>query len=709
MPKQYLGDPIPTANAERCDFLDPAVCLQPWPNDHFTIADPATDTGRRLNLQRASMPANNGRLTGTPVNVDPTDHNRADGFSPGNMIILKVPQVQTPAAFSNTGFVPVTNIRAYSDPNQPVVVINADTGERHPVFAELDANPVSDGTGGPAAVNLIVRPTRNFDEGARYIVALRNLRDAQNKPVEPPIPFRVYRDRLITEQAPVEARRAKIETLISRLQASGIPRSTLYMAWDFTVASETSLSERALTIRDDALARLGDTTPGDGVPQGDAPDFVIDSVEENPNANTLRRVNGRLTGVPCYLNQDGCAPGTQFSFDGDGDVTWNPAFDTEVPFRCIIPASVDGGAAVDPAKAATYGHGLLGAYTQVNGQERLANQQNSVWCAVDWAGFSGADLGVIIPDAQRRLAVQQVRGPDAAGLRQLPLPRPGDDQARRLQLERRIPVRRRLGTPAGDRHLEPLLRGDQPGRDHGRGADGDVAGLPSLGPERAWDELLDAPPAQRGQRRILQAREPRALRQLPERARAAAAALDDAAAMGPRRGQRLCAPHDRRPAGEHADPRRAAPARLRRPPGLERHGRDRGAHDRGERLHARARPGPPLGGQPVHGHPGDRLRRRPVHPVHGIGARLLRRRAVLLAQLGRHPRRCTRMLQFGPSHEPLPRLQPGADHERRPPRRGRLRQGPARLPAARGRRAAAHRGLPRPRGVRSPRARIRGP
>ena len=58
------------------------------------------------------------------------------------MIIVKIPQVQTQAAFNNTGFVPINNLRAYDDANQPVVVINADTGERHPIWAEVDANPL---------------------------------------------------------------------------------------------------------------------------------------------------------------------------------------------------------------------------------------------------------------------------------------------------------------------------------------------------------------------------------------------------------------------------------------------------------------------------------------------------------------------------------------------------------------------------------------
>ena len=134
--RPYYGPAIDTSNADRCDFMDPTVCLQPWPNDYFTRADASTDTGRRLNLNINSTPANKAG-----VHIDPTDINRADGFSPGNLITLKIPQVETQAAFDNSGFVPVNNLHQYNDDNQPVVVIDAATGERQPIFAELDANP----------------------------------------------------------------------------------------------------------------------------------------------------------------------------------------------------------------------------------------------------------------------------------------------------------------------------------------------------------------------------------------------------------------------------------------------------------------------------------------------------------------------------------------------------------------------------------------
>jgi hypothetical protein len=399
-PKPYVGPPIDTANAERCDFLDPRVCLQPWPNDYFTVEDPDTDTGRRLNISTDSTPKSNGPDDADPSDdlpIDTTDINRADGFSPGNPIIVKVPQVQTQQAFDNTGFVPINDLRKYDDDNQPAVVINTDTGDRQPIWVEVDHNPLEpDASGNVENSNIIIRPARNFDEGGHYIVALRNLRDAQDNPVEPPVPFRVYRDRLTTNQAAVEDRRPHMEEIFSELQDAGVARSNLYMAWDFTVASERSLSSRALTIRDDALDRLGDTTPGDGIVQGDAPGFTVNTTTPNPNANTLRRVDGVLEDVPCYLDQNGCPTGSKFSFDSNGELTWDPAFTVDVPFRCTIPNSVDGGTSVDPAKPGTYGHGLLGAHTQVNGQERLANEDNSMWCAVDWAGFSTEDLPTVI-------------------------------------------------------------------------------------------------------------------------------------------------------------------------------------------------------------------------------------------------------------------------------------------------------------------------
>jgi len=406
--RPYFGAPIDTSNADRCDFMDPAVCLQPWPSDYFTKADPSSDTGRRLNLNINSTPANkNG------AHADPTDINRADGFSPGNLITIKIPEVETQAGFDNTGFVPINDLHRYSDAHQPVVVIDAATGQRQPIWAELDANPNHYTPGNTRDVNLIIRPAKNFTEGHSYIVALRGLRDAQDDPVDPPMPFRVYRDRLITSNAAIENRRPHMEDLITTLQGDGIQRSNLYMAWDFTVASEHSLAGRALAIRDDALHQLGDDTPGDGVIDGDAPTFHITSVQDAPDpdvpANTLRLIDGELTNIPCYLSDGNCHPGGTFNYaPGSPDPTATPtgtANDpdvgtTGVRFQCVIPNSAVSGGTVKPTQSGIFGHGLLGDFTQVDDMVRFSNSEanisNTTWCATNWAGFSVDDIGTVI-------------------------------------------------------------------------------------------------------------------------------------------------------------------------------------------------------------------------------------------------------------------------------------------------------------------------
>jgi hypothetical protein len=299
----YHGPKIPGANnADRCDVLDPSVCLYPFPNDYFTEEDGASDTGRRLSIDQASMPQNR-----SDVPIDVTDYNRADGFSPGGPIVFRVPGLDNADALEETGGVPLTNLAAYDDPDQAFVLIEADTGERQPIWTEIDSNATSDEDRA-----LIIHPAANLDDGERYIVALRDLKDADGNPVDPGLAFRAYRDRLITDNEIIEDRRSHMEDVFSELQSAGIERANLNLAWDFTVASTGGLADRALAMRDDAFAELGDTDLDDGTIQGDSPDFTVGTVtdflpcsegdpevcEAGENEFFARRVEGTID-TPC--------------------------------------------------------------------------------------------------------------------------------------------------------------------------------------------------------------------------------------------------------------------------------------------------------------------------------------------------------------------------------------------------------------------------
>jgi hypothetical protein len=390
------------SDADRCDPIDPAVCLFPFPNDHFTKPDSATDTGRRLNLNLLSMPRN---VAGKPI--DPTEFNRNDGFSPGQKIVTKVPGLDTPAAFERTGAVPITDVERSYDEDQPIVVINTRTLKRHLIWSELDANPQ-----GPADVNLLIRPAVNFDEGTRYIVALRNLRNAAGNTIAASQGFRTYRDRLPSSDPAVEARRDHFESIFATLKKAGINRKKLFLAWDFTVASERNLSERMLHIRDEAFAGLGDTNLSDMRVQGEAPGFTVtsstdfaqcgaDGCQDGENDQLARRVEGRFE-VPCYLNAPGCPPLSQFAYSGGDTPTRIPGNVHSANFVCNIPRA----AVETPARPSLYGHGLLGSASEVSGGnvQAMASEHNFVFCATDWIGMSTQDLpnvGTLLADLSR--------------------------------------------------------------------------------------------------------------------------------------------------------------------------------------------------------------------------------------------------------------------------------------------------------------------
>jgi hypothetical protein len=389
-----------------CDPIDPAACLLPFPNDFFTRPDKTSPTGLRLNLNVAAMPRN---VAGRPI--DPTDWNRSDGFSPGSLIVVKVPGMDNAKAFAKTGSVPITDVGASTDPDAPVVVIDATTGERWPIWTELDYS-IGRGADTDAGRMLLIRPARNFLEGHRYVVALRGMKDAKGRPLAPNAVFKAYRNGTRRD-----ARRGHFNRLFRNLRDAGISRTSLYLAWDFTVASAEGLAGRMLHIRDDAFAQLGDRNLADGKVAGSAPRFTLNRIEdlscgvrdgtqleqdliavdlECPSAEDgpiAYDVKGTML-VPCYLSTPGCAPAhSHFVLDPvKGLPLQIPGNVMKVDFRCRVPKV----ALEHPGEArpSLYGHGLFGGYGEV-GQGQLKNmmaEHDFVFCATAWAGMATEDV-----------------------------------------------------------------------------------------------------------------------------------------------------------------------------------------------------------------------------------------------------------------------------------------------------------------------------
>src|SRR5437764_6268158 len=299
--------------AAYCDNFDPTVCLQPFPNNYFTRLD-QTATGRRINFNLLAMPRN---AAGKPI--DPTEWNQADGFSPGSLITVHVPGLDNQPALQQTGGVPLNNLQAYQDPGAAIVVIDATdpAHPRWPIWTETDSNSAND-----SVRNLIIRPAQNFTERHRYIVALRSLKDASGNPITAPAAFAAFRDHPCRDchasrpyPGGETGRAGHMESIFRTLSSAGIARNSLYLAWDFTVASERSESQRMLHIRDDAFGQLGESPRQLSSlhipPSSQPPRFVVTSVTNYTpaqNSQIARQVQGRFY-VPCYLNTPGCASG----------------------------------------------------------------------------------------------------------------------------------------------------------------------------------------------------------------------------------------------------------------------------------------------------------------------------------------------------------------------------------------------------------------
>ncbi len=376
---------IDLSNADRCDFIaSPGnrLCLLPFPDDYYTVRDRHTATGRRVDLQTGAMPANVG---GTHIDAAP--YNLNDGFSPGQPIVLRVPGIDSVEDLRATGAVPINHIGRFKRRRQPIVLIDAETGKRAPIWAETDSNATD-----PDDVALEIHPAKNLKAKHRYIVALRNLRTAEGEAIPAPAAFRYYRDDVASDQGPIEKRRPHFERLFNTLKDAGIPRRGLYLAWDFTVASDRNIAGRLLHMRDEAFAELGDRNLANLKVRGRAPSFAVTEVSEftpAENADVDREVIGTVA-VPCFLSPD-CAPGGRFELDGSGLPTRHGMW--QANFRCIVPRSAVG-AGAPPARAVIYGHGLFGSDAEIRSDlfQDFANDHGFVICATPEIGMSSDDL-----------------------------------------------------------------------------------------------------------------------------------------------------------------------------------------------------------------------------------------------------------------------------------------------------------------------------
>lgn len=423
-------------NPAGCDPIDPAQCMLPYPNDWFTRYDPTSATGRRLDLNVLAMPRN---FAGKPI--DPVPFNRSDGFSAGAQILAVVPGMTNNADLVTSSLPTDLDLAANGARNSGVVLLDATTGKRWPVWVEIDHYTSEAGVvpaGAPpyqVQQDLIIHPARNLLDGHRYIVALRHLDTDSGALARPSAAFEAYVKAYLHQSSPAsggpspsstvggpgDARVTHMDRIFQDLQETGWKISSnprdLYLAWDFTTASTQNVTGRLLAIRDNAFEQLGETKAqiNAGIEAGGAPPFTVSAVTDftgSQNPDIAREITGTFS-VPCYiaptcsppvkcknLNSaspfDDCpSPGSFYYTDPlnpDAVPSQVPGQTYQAGFICVV-----GRSAFEERKLlrpVEYGHGLFGSDAEVTAapQEAMANREAMIYCATDWFGWANADV-----------------------------------------------------------------------------------------------------------------------------------------------------------------------------------------------------------------------------------------------------------------------------------------------------------------------------
>jgi hypothetical protein len=373
-----------------CENVNPAHCLTPWPSSFFLGEDASTATGFRVDIPVEAMPRNARNIP-----VDPAQFARFDGFSPMTSMMTSFPGPVDPATLNGEAA-----IEASLADDSTTVIVDAETGERVPHFAELDGWPSTD----PERAPLYIRPAVRLEEGRRYVVAIRGLRYADGATVEPSAYFAALRDGTELPGTDVEDRRAHFEEVFGILDDAGVARGDLIEAWDFVTATGETIWGDLVTMRDDALGdgvadfgRAGERGIGCTVTR-------VDDAEEGADLpdDVWRRVYGTVT-VPLYLEGDEpSAEQSRIHRGADGAPEANGT--AEVPFTLQIPTSVRAAVAAGegPVPLELYGHGLFGGRGELESGWHRDHQETLgvVSAGVDWWGMSSDDLARVASTLQ---------------------------------------------------------------------------------------------------------------------------------------------------------------------------------------------------------------------------------------------------------------------------------------------------------------------
>jgi hypothetical protein len=360
--------PPPLDIDDACNPLGTSACLLPWPSAAF-LREADTVTGVALDLPADAMPVNTDGVA-----VSPAAFNRMDGFAPSGAMM-----VAFPSGVSAEGLPGPDEAEASLAADAPIVVLAVDTGERLPYFAEIDANALF-----PEDRMLLIRPLVRMRPATRYAVAIRSaVKAADGGALPVPPGFQAILDGRVSAHPRLERLAPRYDAIFDALDAAGVAREDLVLAWDFVTASDEHLTADLLDMRAQAQAAMGENGAS----------LTFTATEQVVDSPLVARF---LTGTfqsPNFLTS-GEDVGSVLVRDADG----RPAQDglRDARFAALVPACT--AEATEARPVLIFGHGLFGSgegALQDPSLHALANQECVVLVAGDFIGLTSRQLEVV--------------------------------------------------------------------------------------------------------------------------------------------------------------------------------------------------------------------------------------------------------------------------------------------------------------------------
>ncbi|HEY5950185.1 MAG TPA: hypothetical protein VIV40_32035 [Kofleriaceae bacterium] len=355
------GSSIP----DQCNPLGGQGCLLPWPSSAYEVDDATTATGRRVQIPLEAMPKNID-----DVSIDPAWLNRWDGFSPSGPMLAAFP-----TGVSNANLPSFKNPDASLAADSPIVLLDMDTGERAPFFAEVDQN-----TTDINKRNLIIRPLARLHPGSHYVVAIRNtVKAADGSDLTIPDAFAKALAGSGYDHPRYSTTRYK--DMFAALATAGVDKSELVLAWDFHTASNEFLRRDLLTMRDAAIPAMGQN----------GANLTFTATQQAPRTGLLKSFVGT------FKSPDFLTLGEEDLSVMRRDANALPLMQglRDAHFAALVPQCVT--TQPLPRPTIVFGHGLFGSaeeYLDDNFVINLAQDYCFVIVAGDFIGLTSRQLAL---------------------------------------------------------------------------------------------------------------------------------------------------------------------------------------------------------------------------------------------------------------------------------------------------------------------------